>query len=120
MKVLVDMNLTPDWVHFFQENGIDAVHWSNIGKPNAPDSEILDYAASGKFVIFTHDLDFGVILAARKSRIPSVIQVRTEDVLPSRIGDVLLYVLEVARTHLQDGAIVTVDPAQHRIRLLPI
>jgi predicted nuclease of predicted toxin-antitoxin system len=120
MKILVDMNLSPQWVNFFQDHGINAVHWSGLGKPTASDSEILDYAASNQFTVFTHDLDFGVLLATRKSRGPSVIQVRTEDVLPSHLGEIVLRVLELTRAHLEAGAIMTVDPARSRIRLLPI
>ncbi|WP_428235011.1 DUF5615 family PIN-like protein [Gracilimonas sp.] len=63
MKILIDMNLSPAWVGFFQAKSIEAVHWSEIGKMNAPDKQILQYAKAHNFVIFTHDLDFGNILA---------------------------------------------------------
>jgi predicted nuclease of predicted toxin-antitoxin system len=76
MKILIDMNLSPLWVQFLVENGIEAVHWSTVGEPTAPDSQILEHAASNGFVVFTHDLDFGMLLAARKARAPSVLQVR--------------------------------------------
>ena len=120
MKILIDMNLSPLWVRFLVTHGIEAVHWSSIGEVSAPDSLNLYYAASNGFVIFTHDLDFGMLLAARKSRGPSVIQVRTQDVLPSAIGVVVLRAIEASREHLEAGAIVTVDLARNRIRLLPI
>jgi len=120
MKILIDMNLSPTWVQFLVAHGIDAVHWSTIGVAWAPDSRIMDYAASNRFVVFTHDLDFGMLLAARKSRGPSVIQVRTQDVLPSAIGTVVLRAIEACREHLEAGAIVSVDLSQKRIRLLPI
>ena len=120
MKLLVDMNLSPMWVQFLVAHGIEAVHWSAIGEPSAPDSQILNYAADNAFVVFTHDLDFGMLLAARKSRGPSVIQVRTQDVLPSAIGAIILRAIDVGRDHLETGAIVTVDLVQNRIRLLPI
>jgi len=55
-----------------------------------------------------------------KSRGPSVIQVRTQDVLPSAIGVVVLRAIEASREHLETGAIVTVDLARNRIRLLPV
>jgi predicted nuclease of predicted toxin-antitoxin system len=42
-------------------HGIETVHWSAIGEVSAPDSLILDYAASNGFVIFTDDLDFGML-----------------------------------------------------------
>jgi predicted nuclease of predicted toxin-antitoxin system len=120
MKILIDMNLSPTWVQFFVAQGIEAVHWVTVGEASAPDSRILDYAASNGFVVFTHDLDFGMLLASRNSRGPSVIQIRTQDVLPSAIGLVVLRAIEAGREHLEAGAIVTVDLAQNRIRLLPI
>ena len=91
-----------------------------IGELSAPVSKILDYAAGNDFVFFTHDLDFSMLLAARKSRGPSVIQVRTQDILPSASGDVILRTIEASREHLEAGAIVTVDLAHDRIRVLPI
>lgn len=41
LKLLVDMNLTPEWVRTFQEQGWDAVHWSAFGDSRATDSEIM-------------------------------------------------------------------------------
>ena len=120
MKILIDMNLSPKWVLFFTDHGIDAAHWSAIGDVAASDSQILDYADTHGFVVFTHDLDFGALLAARKSSGPSVIQVRTQDLLPSAIGPVVLIAIQTSQSYLERGAIVTVDPAQNRIRLLPI
>ena len=35
MKILIDMNLTPLWVQFFEKEGIEAVHWPEIGDPAA-------------------------------------------------------------------------------------
>jgi predicted nuclease of predicted toxin-antitoxin system len=35
MKVLVDMNLSPNWVRFLAEAGFEAVHWSKVGSTNA-------------------------------------------------------------------------------------
>jgi predicted nuclease of predicted toxin-antitoxin system len=41
MKFLVDMNLSPLWVQFLTNRGFEAVHWSTVGQPSAPDPEIL-------------------------------------------------------------------------------
>ena len=120
MKVLVDMNLSPLWVSFLVDAGFESVHWSDIGHPWAPDSEIMDYAHENGLIIFTHDLDFGALLADRKSRRPSVVQIRTEDVLPAAIGKLAVRALHASRAHLETGALVTVDLNRHRIRLLPI
>jgi predicted nuclease of predicted toxin-antitoxin system len=74
MKLLIDMNLSPLWVEFLAASGFESIHWSKVGDPAAPDCVIMDYAAANGLVIFTHDLDFGALLADRKSRQPSVIQ----------------------------------------------
>jgi predicted nuclease of predicted toxin-antitoxin system len=44
MKLLIDMNLSPQWALVLEEAGWEAVHWSRIGRPNAPDHEVLAYA----------------------------------------------------------------------------
>jgi predicted nuclease of predicted toxin-antitoxin system len=67
MKFLIDMNLRPLWVSFMAEKGLTAVHWSTVGQPWAPDSEIFDFAAANDWIVFTHDLDFGMLLAALRT-----------------------------------------------------
>jgi predicted nuclease of predicted toxin-antitoxin system len=42
MKILIDMNLSPEWVSILKKNGFEAVHWSTIGDPRAKDSVIMD------------------------------------------------------------------------------
>jgi len=120
MKLLIDMNLSPLWVEFLASSGFDSIHWSEIGQPSAPDSQIMDYAAANELVVFTHDLDFGALLANRNSCQPSVIQIRTQDVLPAAIGQIVIRALRASRSQLEAGALVTVDPSRNRIRLLPI
>ena len=74
MRLLIDMNLTPLWVPFFAEQGFESIHWSSIGEPSAPDTHIMDYASANAMIVFTHDLDFGALLAIRHSSHPSVIR----------------------------------------------
>jgi predicted nuclease of predicted toxin-antitoxin system len=74
MKFLIDMNLSPLWVSFLAEKGFESVHWSTVGHPGAADSEIFDFAAANDWIVFTHDLDFGMLLAALGTSTPSVIQ----------------------------------------------
>ncbi len=120
MKILVDMNLSPLWISFFASSGFDAIHWATVGQATAPDSEILAYAAANAYTVFTHDLDFGMLLAAHGTAGPSVIQLRSQEVLPSAVGEVVLRAIRAARPHLETGALVTIDPVRQRIRLLPI
>lgn len=120
MKFLIDMNLSPLWVLFLAERGFAAVHWSTVGHPRAPDSEIFEFAAANHWIVLTHDLDFGMLLAVLGTSRPSVIQVRTQDVLPGAIGDIVVRAIQAAKSSLEAGALVTVDSFRHRIRVLPI
>jgi predicted nuclease of predicted toxin-antitoxin system len=120
MKVLVDMNLSPLWVTFFERHGWQATHWSSIGDPRAPDHEIMMWARVNNHVVFTHDLDFGTILAVTQADGPSVLQVRTQDVLPDHLGDLVLAALDQFRVLLEVGALITVDESASRARILPI
>lgn len=87
---------------------------------NAPDSEILEFASGNDWIVFTHDLDFGMLPAALGTSRPSVIQIRTQDVLPFAIGDIVLRAIQTAKSSLETGALVTVDSSRHRVRALPI
>ena len=120
MKLLIDMNLSPKWVSVLKGAGLEAAHWSHIGRPDAPDSEIMAYARSNGYVVFTHDLDFGAILAATKADCPSVIQIRTQDVTPEHLGPLVVSALHQFEKHLEDGAIVTIDQKKLRARILPL
>ena len=120
MKLLIDMNLSPEWVPVLEKAGFEAVHWSRVGKLNAADDTILSWAKSHDYVLFTHDLDFGAILAATKTKSPSVLQVRTQDITPYHIGDLVISVLIQFREHLLKGALISVDEDNSRARILPI
>ena len=85
MKVLIDMNLSPDWTAILGAENIEAAHWSSVGKPDAPDEEIMQFARENDFVVFTHDLDFGTMLALTQATSPSVLQIRAQDILPKSI-----------------------------------
>lgn len=86
MKLLVDMNLSPRWIDWFSDAGIEAAHWSMVCAKNAPDAEIMAYASVNEYVVLTHDLDFSAILAATHGEKPSVVQIRAEDIRPDAIG----------------------------------
>lgn len=71
-RLLVDMNLSPRWCDALRHRGIEARHWCECGAATAPDREIMAFAASGGWIVLTHDLDFGAILAASGAIGPSV------------------------------------------------
>lgn len=120
MRILIDVNLSPSWVGAFASHGIEAVHWTTIGDLRAPDEAIMQYSREHGYVVFTHDLDFGALLALTRARGPSVLQVRTQNVLPDAIGDLVIKVLEAHTSVFEAGALVTIDERNARIRVLPI
>jgi len=120
MKIVIDMNLTPLWVDVLTGHGWQAVHWSTIGDPRAKDSEIMNWALTNGYIVFTHDLDFGAILAATQANAPSVIQVRTQDVMPAHLEPMILAALRQCEAELEAGALVIVHEGRLRVRMLPL
>lgn len=120
MRLVVDMNLSPQWVHTLRDFGHDARHWSEIGNAAAPDAEIMDWARSDGAVVFTHDLDFGHLLALTKAVGPSVIQIRTQDISPDAAAPAVVNALTRFERELAAGALVVIDEHRQRIRILPL
>jgi len=120
MKIVIDMNLSPAWVTSLEHAGHTAAHWSSVGSPNAADREILGWARQNNYVVFTHDLDFGAILAAAAANSPSVVQIRTQDPTPILCAELLLDILRRYARELSAGALISVDEDRARVRLLPM
>ncbi|HEV2991118.1 MAG TPA: DUF5615 family PIN-like protein [Candidatus Angelobacter sp.] len=120
MKLLVDMNLSPRWVKLLAEADIEAVHWSSMGAANAQDVDIMGFARANGYVVLTHDLDFGAILAATHGNKPSVVQIRSEDTSPDTIGKQVVAALQQMAVDLEQGALLTVNPNRIRVRILPL
>ncbi len=113
MKVLVDMNLSPlGWMCL-----CPAVHWSAVGDPRASDATLMAWAKENGHVVFTHD--FGTLLALTQAEGPSVLQVRAQDIAPTALGPTVAVALRRFEDELGRGALVTVDPARARVRVLP-
>jgi predicted nuclease of predicted toxin-antitoxin system len=120
MKILIDMNLSPRWISQLAAAGFETTHWSTLGAHNAPDIEIMAYAREGNFVVLTHDLDFGAILAATHGDKPSVVQIRSDDLSPDVIGASVVDAFIQMTSELEEGALVTIDINRTRLRMLPL
>ena len=120
MKFVVDMNLSPDWCDVLAFEGWDAVHWSTVGDPKALDPEILAWANAENAIVLTQDLDFGAILAATNADAPSVVLLRTQDVMAESIGTRVASLLHQFEAQLTSGALLVLDAAKSRIRILPL
>jgi predicted nuclease of predicted toxin-antitoxin system len=59
VRVLVDMNLSVEWIAFLEQAGWSAVHWSTVGDPRAEDATLMQWASTHEYTVLTHDLDFG-------------------------------------------------------------
>jgi predicted nuclease of predicted toxin-antitoxin system len=120
MRVLLDMNLSPRLTAMLTGAGIETVVWSSLGAANELDPEIMAYAVAREYVVLTNDLDFGLLLSSTNATLPSVVQVRLDNLDPELIGGRLIEVLRTFHTELVAGALVTVDPKKTRMRLLPL
>ncbi len=120
MKLLVDMNLSPAWIPALEAHGHDAVHWSIVGPQTAADTELMAWAKLNGYIVFTHDLDFGALLAASSAEGPSVIQIRTQNVTPATLLPTPLDALQRFAELLQRGALVSIDKEKARARILPL
>ena len=78
------------------------------------------WALANAHVVFTHDLDFGTMLALTHAAGPSVLQVRGQNVLPDDIGPLVIAALRQHDAALSAGALVVVDVKKSRVRVLPL
>ena len=120
MRFLIDMNLSPVWVSFLQEAGLEAVHWSAVGAPDSSDHTLMQWAGANDHVVVTNDLDFSAILAATRRKKPSVIQIRADLLTPAGIGSAVLRAIAQTEFELAEGALISIDPIRARVRILPL
>jgi predicted nuclease of predicted toxin-antitoxin system len=78
------------------------------------------WAAENDHIVLTNDLDFGAILAATHGTKPSVVQIRGDLLLPHEIGGAVVRAIHQARQELLEGALISIDVAHARLRILPL
>ena len=93
MKILLDMNLSPRWVRFLEQEGFEVAHWSTVGDPRATDAAIMSWAAKNGL--------------------------RTQDVMPEAVGRDVVRVLRMRSAEIEHGAVVSIDKVTSRVRVLP-
>jgi predicted nuclease of predicted toxin-antitoxin system len=120
LKLLLDMNLSPRLIQPLQDAGFEVSHWAQVGDPGATDFVLMEWARRNGAVVVTHDLDFSAMLAATRDASPSVVQVRTQNVLSDEFVGALIAALEQFSAMLQQGAIVVIDGQGRRARALPL
>jgi len=81
---------------------------------------VFAWAASHGAAVITHDLDFSAMLAATRGKAPSVVQVRTQDILSKQFRTTLVEALRRFAEQIEAESILVVEPARSRARLLPL
>ena len=120
MKLLLDMNLSPRLAPVLERYGHECTHWSSVGPPTADDEAIFKWASENGHVVVTHDLDFGAILAFARAKSPSVIQIRTQDVLSRTFETLLARILDEFEKEIEAGALIVAYADRFRVRILPL
>ena len=120
MKLMVDMNLSPDWVTIFASHGWDAVHWSQVGPGNAPDTELMRWARESGRVVVTQDMDFSQLLFTTRESGPSVVLLRMDNEFDTAARDHVCAAIALAESALATGALLTISGHRVRLRHLPI
>lgn len=64
-------------------------------------------------------MDFPAILAAAKGRQPSVVLLRSDSLSPETLAKIVVPALENSENDLISGAIISIDAARVRLRILP-
>ena len=98
-KLLIDMNLSPQWIEALADAGIEARHWSKVGDGAASDREVFHSRSR----LQPDSRSRGWPFAQR-------VLLRTHRLLPS---DSATSVVEVLRRHpaeIETGAVVVVSP----------
>ena len=120
MNILLDMNLSPEWVDVLARPGWTVRRWNEVGGPSTDDAQLAAWAAQNGYVILTQDLDFSDILFMTQAVVPSVVLLRSPDeLLPSFRAHVARCLVEMEK-QLHSPTLLVIDRHHARWRPLPI
>jgi predicted nuclease of predicted toxin-antitoxin system len=120
MRFLADMGISQVVVAWLQAQGHEATHLRDEGLHRLENGEIVTKAFRESRVILTWDLDFTEILALSGRHQVSAVIFRLVNTRSAHVIERFARVLQESAQDLEDGAIISVEEARHRVRLLPL
>ena len=120
MRFLLDQPISRAVADALKAAGHEAQHVAELGLCQADDATILDLAKERNAVVISQDTDYGTLLAARRTALPSVILFRMRDGRPALHAHVLLQNLPAIQDAISAGAIVVFSEKGIRVRMLPV
>ncbi len=119
-KLLADIHISPLTVAEIRAIGYEIHRVNDFISASASDVEVIELAILESAAIITQDLDFSALVAQSGLNKPSIVSLRVSDAKPHRISRILKIVLPQIEPDLQDGAIVSIEETEYRVRKLPI
>ncbi len=120
IKFIADVHISPLTVEELKKSGYNIIRVTDKLSATSSDNEIIQLAYQEQAVIITQDLDFSAIIAQSGLNSPSVISLRVANAKPDIITRILITVLPLIEVELTEGAIVSIDETEYRIRKLPV
>lgn len=120
IKFIADIHISPVTVDALKKNGYDICRITDKLPATSSDKEITRLAIEERAVIITQDLDFSAIVAQSGLNGPSVISLRVANARPDIVARILIAVLPLIEVELHEGAIVSIDEKEYRVKKLPI
>jgi predicted nuclease of predicted toxin-antitoxin system len=121
MKLLLNQGLPPSTAELLREQGLDAVHVSEIGYARADDSEIIELARTEERIVITLDADYHAAIALTSANFPSVIWIRVANLRGSEYVEIITSTLTEYQETLLTGVLITIRADRTiRLKLLPI
>lgn len=120
LKFIADIHISPLTVEALRKKGYDIVRITDKLPSTASDKEIILLAHQERAAIITQDLDFSAIIAQSGLNGPSIISLRLDNAKPDVISRLLVTVLPLIETELSEGAIISINEKEYRVKRLPV
>lgn len=120
IPIILDQGLPRSAANLLRHEGWDVLHTGDIGLGRASDAQLIDFARKERRVVITLDSDLHTILAVTNASAPSVIRIRLEGLKGPDLASLIKTIWPKIETHLQRGAMVSVNEAGIRIKRIPV